>query len=128
MDKKYSLYLSGRTFKIKNWEADEGVYAEVTLANPDKTFVYPVVGRIKHKNEDMTVRQAALFLIDYIDTYFEEYWQEDEDLYIPIDWTNFEYDAVDFQLRGQVLNEKVESMADELLAGGEAYKGPNIIF
>ena len=128
MDKKYAMHLSGRGFKIKNWQADEGVYVEVTLAHKDRSFVYPVSGRIKHKQEEMSEREAALFLIDYIDSYFEEFWQEDEDLFIPIDWTNFDYEAVDFQLRGQIFNEKVESMADELLGKHPMLQDPNSDF
>ena len=64
----------------------------------------------------MTANEAALFLIDYIDTYFEEFLlEEDEELYLPIDWAKHTYEAVEFEVKGQIKNEKLEDMADDLL-------------
>ena len=43
----------------------------------------------------------------------------EENLLLPIDWCKHEYDTVEFEMRGQVLNKKLEKMADEILAGAE---------
>ena len=115
---KYAAAVGDRQFSIEVSRKDRGVYVSVVLANQDESFYYPVEGRILAEVEEMTPRQAALVLIDYIDMYFEEFLMEEEDgLYLPIDWADHEWDAVNFQLRGQILNRKLERLADELLSG-----------
>ena len=116
MDEKYRIGLNGRSFSIEAKVDEPGVYVQTTLENEDKSFVYPVEARLEYKKEEMTQNKAVLFLVDYIDTYFEEYLlEEDEELYLPIDWAKHTYDAVEFEVRGQIKNEKLEDMADELL-------------
>ncbi len=116
MQSKYAMAIADRRFAIEASQQDRGVYVKILLANQDESFFYPVEARILAEVEELSPRQAALFLIDYIDMYFEEFlMEEDESLYLPIDWSDHEWDAVKFQVRGQILNRKLERMADELL-------------
>ena len=116
MNNKYqSVLFDGKHFEIKTKYEYEILTVSVILSNPDKSYYYPVEARIQNKKEELTPSEAAAFLIDFIDLYFEEYLFEDENLFIPIDWTPFSYDAVDFQLKGQILNLKLEQEADELI-------------
>lgn len=118
MMKKYRIALKDRAFSIKASLQGKGVYITILFSNPDQSYYYPVEARVMYAEEEMSPREAALFLIDYIDTYFEEYLlEEDEELFLPIDWTDHEYEAVDFQIKGQILNRKLESLADEWLKG-----------
>jgi hypothetical protein len=121
MVKKYRIAMKDRTFSIAASVKDKGVYVTVLLSNPSQTYYYPVEGRLMYGPEEMTPIEAALFLVDYIDTYFEEYlYEEDEQIYLPIDWTDHEYEATNFQLRGQIQNKSLETMADEWLAKADA--------
>lgn len=121
MVKKYRIAMKDRNFSIGASVQGKGTYVTVLLANADQSYHYPVEGRLMHEAEEMEPREAALFLIDYIDAYFEEYlYEEDEQIYLPIDWTDHEYDAVNFQVRGQIVNKKLESLADEWLAKAES--------
>ena len=116
MDDKYRIGLNGRSFAIEAQVVEAGVTVKVTLENEDRSFVYPVEARMSFKNEEMTENKAVLFLVDYIDTYFEEYLlEEDEELYLPIDWAKHTYDAVEFEIRGQMKNEQLEELADDFL-------------
>lgn len=115
MNQKYAAFLDDRKFEILVGHEGPGVKAQVLLQNDAQSFYYPVEGRMLHEEEDMTARDAVLFLIDYIDLYFEEFLSQGEDFYVPIDWAKHQYDAVDFQIRGQILNLKVETMGDRLL-------------
>ena len=116
MMKKYRIALKDRSFSVRASLQGKGVYITVLLANPEQTYFYPVEARMMYAEEELTPREAALFLIDYVDSYFEEYLlEEDEDLFLPIDWTDHEYDAFDFQIKGQILNRKLEALADEWL-------------
>jgi hypothetical protein len=116
MEKKYASFLSQRSFETEVTKDARGVYAKVTLKNATGSYFYPVEGRIAHLDHDMSARDAGLFLLDYIDAYFEEYFREG-DVYLPIDWSNYEHDGVPLQLKGQILNLEAERLADELLRG-----------
>lgn len=112
---KYGQYIDDKTFLVEAKLENEFVYATVTLKNQDCSFYYPVETRIDFKKEELSVNEATLFLIDYIDSYFEAYITEDEDLFLNIDWTEHNYSATSFQIKGQILNQKLENLADELL-------------
>ena len=127
MDDKYQIYLDERRFEIEAKEEAEGVRVVTTLSNKDESYYYPVNARMMHKSENLAPRKAVLFLINYIDSYFEDYLTELESTYLPIDWTDMEYEGTSFQIKGQVINKKVELLADELLAKGVPYEGPNRI-
>lgn len=114
MDTKYKSALDGRSFSMETEQKDDGVYVKVLLKNQDSSFYYPVEARVKYKHEELGISEAALFLIDYIDTYFEEFLVSQE-IYLPIDWADYEYEAINFQVKGQIFNKKLDQMADELL-------------
>ncbi len=116
METKHKMFLNDRGFKIEARREDAAIYVTVTLSRADRTFYYPVESRMDFIKEDMTQDEAALFLIDYIDLYFEDYFAEEENTFIPIDWANYFYDATDFQMKGQIRNLKLEEMADQILA------------
>lgn len=120
MEKKYAAFLRGRFFSItaayvaSAKEKPESVYVTVLLRNKDETFYYPVEARMM-LDGSLAKKEAALFLLDYIDVYFEEFLMGDEDTFIAIDWSDFEWEERKFQLKGQVLNNALEKEADNLL-------------
>ena len=105
-----------RYFTVESSLEDQVVSLRITLQNKDRTFVYPVEARMLYEENNISPNDAALFLADFIDSYFEEYFNEDENSYVPIDWATYESDEKTFQLRGQVINELLEREADALLA------------
>lgn len=115
MDRKYASHLNQRRFEAVANKDATGVYAKVTLKNKSGSFFYPVEGRLAHLDHDMTPKEAALFLLEYIDAYFAEYFKEGGEVYLPIDWADYDYDGVPMQLKGQILNLEVEKMADAWL-------------
>ena len=127
MDRKYQIYLDDRFFEIKNAPEGEGVLVTTILRNKDDSYHYPVSARMLHKEEALELRKAAAFLIDYIDSYFEDFLTTMESTYLPIDWVNMDYDGLAFQIKGQILNLKAEQMADQLLQEGRPYTGPNLL-
>jgi hypothetical protein len=118
-NKKYRAYLMDPVQKLRFFELSalrnhQGVSVKVILQNPSKTYYYPVEARIADEDHDYSPKEAALFLFDYIDCYFEEYLKK-QDVYIPIDWSEFEFDGMPFQLKGQVFNLHLEHLADRIL-------------
>lgn len=115
MNRKYAGHLNQRRFEATAKKDGTGVYAKVTLKNASGSYFYPVEGRLAHLDHDMNAKDAALFLLNYIDAYFAEYFKEGGEVYLPIDWADYDYDGVPIQLKGQILNLEVERMADALL-------------
>ncbi len=116
LGKKYAAYLNDRYFLVEARDDSSGVYVTVTLRNQSASYVYPVESRLAHSSHDLSRRDGALLLADYIDEYFSEFFREAGDCYLPIDWAEFEWEGIPFQLKGQILNLEVEALADEWLA------------
>lgn len=117
MNLKYAAARRQRYFSIK--AAVDGPWAtiSVVLESADQSFYYPVDGRVLYKTENIDAKSAILLMADYIDAYFEEFFREDENVFIPIDWSHFQFEGINLQLKGQVLNLVHEQAAEELLAG-----------
>ncbi len=117
MTTKYRNYLDQRQINVVCSSADESTFVTVTVKSPDAKFVYPIEARILHEQEEKLPREAALFLVDFIDLYLEEYFvdEDEERPYLTIDWSDFDYDAIKFQMRGQIVNKSIEDQASEWL-------------
>ena len=114
MGSKYAAYLKSRYFEVSVAYSEDVARTRVVLSNASRSFYYPVECRMDCRDDRAEARKILLFLIDFSDAYFEEFLR-DGDIYLPIDWGDFEHDGNRFQMRGQVLNLKIERMANELL-------------
>ena len=113
---KNGSYLKDRTFKVDFCESENEILASITLMNPQKTFFYQVESRVSVRElGDFSSRDSLLLMFDYMDLYFEEFFREEENLFIPIDWSDREFEGLSFQMKGQVKNLHCEFLADELL-------------
>ena len=115
LEKKYGAWLGQRFFEVHSSSQFAVVSVKVTLRNADKSFFYPIEGRIQFEDQDLKADAARDLLMDYIDAYLEEFLTGGEETYLPIDWANFDCDGVELQLRGQILNIKLEELANQLL-------------
>ena len=104
-----------RWFTVEAGEQHGATWVRVLLRNDDDSFHYPVEARSTASTKK-SHRAQAFFLLAFLDTYWEEFFDEDENVFVPIDWTFYEYQGEKFQIRGQVLNRMAEKIADELLA------------
>lgn len=114
---KYSGHLNGRFFTIDSKLEHGVVFVNVVLKNDEESFYYPVEGRMNCIDQKLSVSDATLMMLDFIDSYFEEYLREDENVFIPIDWALFQVEGVEFFLKGQVRDLKSERIADQFLSG-----------
>ena len=119
MDRKLASGRGDRRFSIKCESISDGLHVTVLLSSPSGSFYYPVEARMKAGEDQRLDRAAALFLVEFIDQYFDTYLNYDKDTYLPIDWTDFESDGRTFQVKGQVLNMELEKLADAILERGE---------
>ncbi|MBI2603485.1 MAG: hypothetical protein HYW48_10565 [Deltaproteobacteria bacterium] len=115
MNCKYASSLKGRLFFVETELRHSSVFVTVTLRDGAGSFFYPAEARMAPAEQGLTEREAALFLLDYLDFYFAEYFQEDEDVFLPIAWDQRSFEGVTFQVQGQKRNLEREALADEWL-------------
>ena len=105
---------------------EDGVcYITLTLKNHDESFYYPIeTSMLLKENPELDAEGARIALLDFIGTYFEDYFEENREAYIPIDWAPYKIDGLTIYARGQVLNKKLENMADDILKSAGKIKNP----
>jgi hypothetical protein len=119
LERKYGAQLAQRSFHVETFSDAAQIHIKMTLSNSDRSFVYPIEGRILYEDQDMTLEAARDFLVDFMDAYIQEYLMEGEETYLTIDWSNYECDGIELQLKGQIINEKLEKLADNFIAEKE---------
>lgn len=117
LQRKYAVFAGKRRFKLEGQANGQSVALTLTLKNDDQSFFYPVEGQIAHHEQGLSQRNAAEMLLDLMDSYFQEYLVNGGEIYLPLDWQEYEVEGIKMQLRGQVQNLLLENMADALLAG-----------
>ncbi|MCX6112999.1 MAG: hypothetical protein NTY22_06955 [Proteobacteria bacterium] len=110
---------------FEGYYEDEICYITLALKNQDESFYYPVETSISLKeNHELDAEGARIALLDFIGSYFEDYFEENRETSIPIDWTLYKADDLTLYARGQVLNKKLENMADDILKSADKAKNP----
>ncbi|MEI8025742.1 MAG: hypothetical protein WCI18_05260 [Pseudomonadota bacterium] len=117
LDRKHAASLGDRFFSIKVDSDESKAFVTVTLRNAGESFYYPVEGRIACKSQELSPKDGAMLLLDFIDVYFEEFFHDRQDTWLPIDWAGFNFEGFEFELKGQVLNKRTEELADLFLDG-----------
>jgi hypothetical protein len=120
IDRKFAGHIGSRYFEVTATRDENGVYAKITLRNDKGDFVYPVEGRVAHASHSMSHLEAVYFLFDFISSYFDEYFSEGGEIFLPIDWADYECESIPIQVKGQIVNLHMEQMADKILASGSA--------
>ena len=117
LSRKYAGLIQNRYFDIEVARGYTEILVKVTLRNQSGSFYYPVEARLKRIDYPRSAREAGMFLLDYVGSYFDEYLRSGGEVYLPIDWVEYECDGVIFQLKGQILNLELEQLADRWLEG-----------
>jgi hypothetical protein len=97
------------------------VVVTLTLANADESLYYPMEARVLIETPGCDDEAAcALLCLDFLDFYVGEYLRGDRDVFLTLDWSGVRFGELEVQARGQVVNLKLERMADEFLAAADA--------
>lgn len=115
MNIKYAPFLKDRSFSYKVEIKPDNVCMQVILSNAKETYYYPVEAIFYKEQLSKDLQNSLLQAYDYIDFYFNEFLESNEEVMLPIDWKEQQYEGVRFGIRGQVLNRFQEQQADKLL-------------
>ena len=98
-------------------EGDEAV-VQLTLRSSDHTRVYAMEATItRDKYQAMTQAQAIDVCLDFLDWYVGEYFREDRDAFLPLDWQPHRFGDLEVLARGDLHNELLDEAADAWLRG-----------
>lgn len=98
-------------------EGDEAVVC-LTLRRDDRTQVYTMEAAIERaKYRAMSQAQAIDICLDFLDWYLGEYFREERDLFLPLDWKPHRFGDVEVLARGELRNEFLDDAADAWLRG-----------
>ncbi len=114
---KYGKFLDGRFFKVRTGMQGTLIYAEIILQNENASFYYPVQARCEYDSTQASKKDTTLFLLDYIEQYLFEFFQDSEIL-LPLNWEEYEASGKSLQMKGQIYDLAAEYAADRLLNGG----------
>ena len=119
MQQRHQSHLNeGEYFEVSGYRSLGEVYTQVILRNVEESLYYPVECQIDLLRSDIEGPLEAMYLLlDFQDYYFSRYLSEDRDVYLAIDWAEYQFEDHVIVARGQIFNRKLEQIADRLLAG-----------
>ena len=123
-DKFFDELDKDENISFEGYFSDQSLFITLILSNSDQTYYYPVETVLSIKdNFGIDADEARLILLDFIGSYFDEFFTSGRDTFLPIDWCEYKMDKTRFFVRGQVINKKLEDMAEDILKGGRNSDG-----
>lgn len=113
LNTKHSTYLNEEIFDIEAGFTKEQIQIKFSLRKNDNSVVYPIeVICIYDDYPNLKRQDICHIIIDYLDSYWSEYFMEERNVFVSIDWGRHECEGVVFFLRGFVRNLNLEKQAD----------------
>ena len=94
----------------------EALYLTIILHNKDKSFYYPFETAFFRKdNKEHSQKEALEITLSFINNYFEDFFENNRNLYIAIDWTEYKISNAKIYAKAKLVNKKLEEEANKLL-------------
>jgi len=91
---------------------------QVVLEKKDRTIRYTMeaaVSRVAYPA--MSLGETLDVCVDFLDWYLAEYFREDRDAFLPLDWKAFRFGDLEVMARGDLRNALLDDLADAWLQG-----------
>ena len=116
LNTKHSVYLDGEGFEFESGFNKDQIQIKVCLKKNDKSVIYPIeIICVYDEYSHLKVQEISHIIMDYIDFYWSEYFMDERNLFVPLDWGRYECEGITFFLRGFVRNLSLEMQADAFL-------------
>lgn len=119
LNHKFSFFLKSENFDFQAGYKGDQIQLKLILANHDESFFYPIEAifvQDDDSNQKLSPHNTALLILEYLELYFNDFFSENREVYLPIDWSMHQHNNVKFFLRGFIRNLKMEKIADEFLS------------
>jgi hypothetical protein len=118
LNQKFGRRLKNETFSIVAAEQDSSIVVTLHLAALDRSFEYRMEAASVVDDKLIHTRELALELsLDFLDWYLGEYFKNERELLLPLDWQPHKFGEFEVMARGDVRNPELDDMADAWLRG-----------
>jgi hypothetical protein len=116
---RYGRFLkTGEVFRVNGQSDKEAWSLQIVFENEDRSRHLPIdVAMVVGDNPKCTDDAARTTLVDFVDYFFDRYFQGAREITLPIDWAEFPFNNRKVRARGWEKNLKLEDAADRILAG-----------
>ena len=98
-------------------EGDNPVF-QVVLEKTDRTVKYTMEAALSRAAYPaMSLSEGLDVCVDFLDWYLAEYFREDRDAFLPLDWKAFRFGDLEVMARGDLRNALLDDLADAWLRG-----------
>lgn len=115
LNKRHSVYLENESFEIESGSSHNQVQISVSLKKNDNTACYPIECVFIKETGDVKESEIAMKMIDYLDIYWTNYFSEERNVFIPLDWSKHDFEGIMFYIRGFIRKPQLETYANNLL-------------
>lgn len=115
---RHGSMLRNERFDLSASLVDGTVHVELALERRDRKFLYRMEAA-KQPPEDgsLTTSDTLDLCLDFLDWYLGEYFREERDLLLPLDWQSHRFGDFEVLARGDVRNPSLDEAADAWLRG-----------
>lgn len=118
LNERHGAMLRNERFTLEARKEGEDAIVRVTLESFDRTHVYWMEAAVRREQyHAMTLAASIDVELDFLDWYIGEYFREERDAFLPLDWKVFRFGDMDVLARGEVRNAFLDDAADAWLRG-----------
>jgi hypothetical protein len=115
---RYGAMLRDERFEIAARVEGDNPVMQVVLRSNDRTLVYTMeAALIRADYPAMTLSDALDVCVDFLDWYLGEYFREERDAFLPLDWKKYRFGDLEVMARGDLRNALLDDLADAWLRG-----------
>ncbi|MGM0578284.1 MAG: hypothetical protein ACQEXJ_21350 [Myxococcota bacterium] len=118
LNKRHGARLRDERFTVSGRLEEQTVVVTFLLERSDRTLAYEMqAAKTIPETGALTPGGTLDLCLDFLDWYLEQYFREDRDLLLPLDWQPHRFGEHEVMARGDVRNPAVEEAADAWLRG-----------
>lgn len=118
LNSRHGRMLRDERFSVSANLAEGSVVLRLVLERHDRSFRYQMeAAREVPEDESRSVQETLELCLDFLDWYLGEYFDNERELLLPLDWQPHRFGDVEVLARGDVRNPSLDEAADAWLRG-----------
>jgi hypothetical protein len=115
---RHGSSLHDEHFEIDARKEEDNVVVICTLRSADRTYVYTMEACVPRQTYPaVTPAEALEISLDFLDWYLGEFFREERDAFLPLDWKVMRFGDIEIMAKGDLRNEFLDEAADAWLRG-----------
>jgi hypothetical protein len=118
LNTRYGRMLRQEYFSVSGKLEEGSVVVSLVLQRHDQKFRYEMAcAKSVPENESASMMDTADLCLDFLDWHLGQYFEEEREVILPLDWQSHRFGDVDVLARGDVRNPELDDAADAWLRG-----------